>query len=368
MDIRRVGATISKARKDKGMTQMALADAMYVSYQAVSSWERGLTMPDIQNLPKLGQLLGISIDDLLGRPVNPVIQNTLSEEGKVAFEVEDIKEAAPILRVDQVDEALEDLDKQMTFEDVLSLAPFVSSQVLDEIIDKYQVMCEYSKIVALAPFMSQMRLNAIFEQGLSGQVDQVVIVGLAPFVSSKDLHDLVKSWIDEGHDFLDESHIISLAPFLDQASLDLLLQSRGEVDLAMLVALAPFLSQDRLNDFIQQAQEEEADDGIIVSIGPFLSGETLKGLVSQYMDTEDRHIAHGLLAYLDQRSLGEMADKAYNREGIDGLIPYAPFLSKDQLDIYLELGLKANGISAIRPLLPFADMRSLDDYIKKLLN
>ena len=60
------GRKISAARKAKNMTQMELADQMGISFQAVSNWERGSSMPDISKLPELAEILGVSIDQLLG--------------------------------------------------------------------------------------------------------------------------------------------------------------------------------------------------------------------------------------------------------------------------------------------------------------
>ena len=64
-DTRKVGKKIAELRKAKNMTQMELADAMGVSYQAVSNWERGNSMPDISKLPELAVIFGCSIDELL---------------------------------------------------------------------------------------------------------------------------------------------------------------------------------------------------------------------------------------------------------------------------------------------------------------
>lgn len=47
------------------MTQMELTEKMGVSFQAVSSWERSETMPDISRLVELGNLFQISVDELL---------------------------------------------------------------------------------------------------------------------------------------------------------------------------------------------------------------------------------------------------------------------------------------------------------------
>ena len=42
-DMQRIGAHISRLRKQQGMTQMQLADALGISFQAVSNWERGVS-------------------------------------------------------------------------------------------------------------------------------------------------------------------------------------------------------------------------------------------------------------------------------------------------------------------------------------
>ena len=46
-DMTKIGKKISQLRKENGLTQMELADKLAISYQAVSNWERGATMPDM---------------------------------------------------------------------------------------------------------------------------------------------------------------------------------------------------------------------------------------------------------------------------------------------------------------------------------
>lgn len=60
-----MGELISKLRKEKGMTQKDLADKMNVTDKAVSKWERNLSCPDINSLPALADVLGISVEELL---------------------------------------------------------------------------------------------------------------------------------------------------------------------------------------------------------------------------------------------------------------------------------------------------------------
>ena len=61
-DTMKVARKIKEARIARNMTQMNLADAMEVSYQAVSNWERGNSMPDISRLSELCRILDISFE------------------------------------------------------------------------------------------------------------------------------------------------------------------------------------------------------------------------------------------------------------------------------------------------------------------
>lgn len=59
-----IGKKIRTLRLQKGMTQEELAAKLNMSSQAVSKWENNVTMPDIQLLPDLSVILGVTIDEL----------------------------------------------------------------------------------------------------------------------------------------------------------------------------------------------------------------------------------------------------------------------------------------------------------------
>lgn len=60
-----LGAKIAALRKERGMTQAELAEKMGVTDKAVSKWERDLSCPDVATLPRLAELFGISVDELM---------------------------------------------------------------------------------------------------------------------------------------------------------------------------------------------------------------------------------------------------------------------------------------------------------------
>lgn len=53
-------------RKEKGLTQEALAEVFGVTPQSVSKWELGLSCPDIMLLPEIAEYYHVSIDELMG--------------------------------------------------------------------------------------------------------------------------------------------------------------------------------------------------------------------------------------------------------------------------------------------------------------
>lgn len=59
-----LGNKIKALRKARGITQEALADAIGISFQAVSKWENNIALPDITLVPALASYFGVSTDEL----------------------------------------------------------------------------------------------------------------------------------------------------------------------------------------------------------------------------------------------------------------------------------------------------------------
>lgn len=60
-----IGKNIKLNREKLNITQQELAQRIFVSYQAVSAWERGIALPDLENTAKLAEIFNIKIDKLL---------------------------------------------------------------------------------------------------------------------------------------------------------------------------------------------------------------------------------------------------------------------------------------------------------------
>lgn len=65
MDREKFGTFIQQLRKELNLTQKEVAQRLMISDKAVSKWERGLSMPDITLLMPLGEVLGVTVTELL---------------------------------------------------------------------------------------------------------------------------------------------------------------------------------------------------------------------------------------------------------------------------------------------------------------
>lgn len=73
-----IGTIIMRLRKEHGMTQEQLANALGITFQAVSKWENGMSSPDLSTLPLLADLFGVSVDALLGREALPQTEERMT--------------------------------------------------------------------------------------------------------------------------------------------------------------------------------------------------------------------------------------------------------------------------------------------------
>ena len=74
----KIGKFIAECRKKQHLTQMQLAEKLYVTDRAISKWETGKALPDSTIMLELCSILKISVDDLLSGEV--VTMNNFNEK------------------------------------------------------------------------------------------------------------------------------------------------------------------------------------------------------------------------------------------------------------------------------------------------
>ncbi|API92608.1 hypothetical protein J32TS6_18050 [Virgibacillus pantothenticus] len=82
------GDKLKKCREERGWSQEKLANELHVSRQAVYKWEANKGYPDIQNLIRISDLFGITIDELIRG--DRKMQETISiDEGELFDQLSD---------------------------------------------------------------------------------------------------------------------------------------------------------------------------------------------------------------------------------------------------------------------------------------
>ncbi|MGN1081923.1 MAG: helix-turn-helix domain-containing protein [Candidatus Avispirillum sp.] len=100
-----IGNKISLLRKSANLTQMELANRLGISFQAVSNWERGISMPDISNLGLLAEILGVTVDELIGdKKVSDIITGADTPD---SITVEEFNAVSPLLSPEKNRELLD---------------------------------------------------------------------------------------------------------------------------------------------------------------------------------------------------------------------------------------------------------------------
>lgn len=91
MSNKSMGEILSTLRKEKGMTQRELADMLNITDKAVSKWERDIACPDTQTIPKLAEIFGVSVEELIHAKAAPITR----QKGTGSF-IDIVLKAVPV--------------------------------------------------------------------------------------------------------------------------------------------------------------------------------------------------------------------------------------------------------------------------------
>lgn len=206
-----IGRRIASLRKEKNMTQVELADKLGISYQAVSNWERGDSMPDIAKLSELSQIFEISIDNLLGNEREVEIVKTIINKEPINYNElskDDLEAILPIVKPEQFDESFKNYN-DLSFEQIVAIAPFLDEIDLDKIVLSRFIIGNY-KLIALAPFLSEKTINKIYEKKIESN-EYNDLIALAPFIDSSVLNKHALNIYEKES----VKSIVGLLPFID---------------------------------------------------------------------------------------------------------------------------------------------------------
>lgn len=192
-----IGRKILSLRKCRNMTQVNLADKLGITYQAVSSWERGNSMPDIEKLPEIAKLFEISIDELIGESkVVTMMLNTSKQEPENFEELteEDITEVLPILKPDQITEVVNSVNKS-ALKDIHRFLPFMEPEDVKEF--AWKNFNAGNSIGGYLPFLDPEDILEFAAIAFSAGND---ICGYLPFLKPEDVKEFAVKAFSAGSD------------------------------------------------------------------------------------------------------------------------------------------------------------------------
>ena len=282
-DTMKIAKKIRDARMAKNMTQMNLADAMGVSYQAVSNWERDNSMPDISKLEDLCNALDLTVNELLGMEAKAAtaVEKVMQEK---TLSVEELAEVAPILPPETVKEHARQNTgekKKWNVAALADIAPYLDDGFLEEIVDEIEVE-SLTVLTCLAPYLDDELLDKLVRRAPQDDFDG--IAAMAPFLSEETLDYLV----DRCEGRPESKALLSdLVCFLSEETLGKLVRKYGAaMDREMLEILAPFLGEDSIDTLVQQwigkGKVEDLD-----FLYPFMEEDTLHKVARALMEAGD---------------------------------------------------------------------------------
>ncbi len=262
-DMKNVGFKISELRKQQNMTQMELADRMGISFQAVSNWERGSSMPDISKLPELAQIFHVTIDEILSEKSGLVESAAKDNLGEYLEDntvtLKEATDAAPILKPEQINMIFDRVEREMMnsqemqdvgFGDGLGLMPFLSADTISGLARKAADAGSYKKLFEIAPFVER---NVLEQIARDMEAERKSISDIVPFISDAVIEELAwNRYRAEGLYSLDD-----IMPFIPQGTLQEIAKKEYEGHgLKHFQSIAPFLESSFLNRFARKVIEK----------------------------------------------------------------------------------------------------------------
>ena len=361
LEMQTIGRKIASLRKAGDWTQAGLADQLGVTYQAVSNWERGLSMPDVARLKDLAVLFHITLDELLGsEEATRVVE--VASGNRPAESVRELLDSAPYMKPSALEQELK-ARKGKAGDDTLShrIDPAIDPDLKRPVDQAWTEEGDGSSPASTKGHVEESTARnfsvtsiedhseKVLEDGSSeGSSDSMTfqdILAFAPFISSELLHELILSTMDSQMDF-ELKHLTMVAPFLDQPQLKELtercLKGSFEVSVEVITGLLPHLDQETLQDLEENLSDSKIDHpGLLVKLAPFLDTGSM-GRITLRMD-----------------DMEALPDKI--------IVSLAPFLQSRDLTLLIQRrGASARTLRKL--LMPFLDDSNMDDFVRSYLD
>lgn len=300
MNTVKVGAYISKLRKQENLTQSELAKKLNITHQAISKWENGTSMPDVAILLDLAEILNVKVENILKGEDNKA-------EVQEKIEIPEVPEIPEITdefvddkiihvhgpgKIDQIKDQVNIIKEEV--ENIITNSVRDNAYIQDKedkvkdkikIKTKNKVKIKTKKLLEMAPFIETDKIDLLIDHAYGDEmVEREMILSLAPFASGEKLASMIERSVEGEIDF---KTVASLAPFLEEEKLESIidkLMQNDKVDFRILESLVPFISSKKIKALYMSLEDKEEFAEHASRILPFLEEEDTSEILNKYIE------------------------------------------------------------------------------------
>ena len=181
-----LGEKIARLRRKNGWSQEELADKMEVSRQAVSKWESGQTMPDLERILRLSSLFGVTIDYLLKDGAAPEIPRAEAEE-ETQIRLISLADAADYLSL------RERASVQIASGTFLCILAFMPLLLLGAAAEQFQLSEALAGLIRLASLFLLAAIAVVIFMRCGFHSAPYRFIELGEFRAENDVNDMVRA-------------------------------------------------------------------------------------------------------------------------------------------------------------------------------
>lgn len=271
-DMELTGKRLAKFRRDANMTQMEVAEKLGISFQAVSYWERGKTMPDISKLVQIARLYNVSIDAILDNDKQSRAVRNVSQHKKTP----DLLEIISIMKPSEISEAIERSQLNVeSFDQITDSAPYLEEDILSGLAAaNSDLVRDFSQVCMIASFIDQ----TAFEKVALDNSDKVTsfrqICEVACRMSKPAISQLAAAHTDLPDSF---SQICNIACFMEKEPLCALVSANAEKveSFSQICNIACFIDKETLCRLVETNCSKAESYDQVSALACFLTPESL---------------------------------------------------------------------------------------------
>lgn len=387
-----VGKTIAALRQQANLSQQGLANLCSVTHQAVSKWENGMALPDMQTMLFLSKYFEVSMEDILmGRlpagleqtkkkdemsaeaPEQQTSPMDKNEEKMAEAEAwqedhpempEQAEKPDPCDSVDEIDPM--DSAPAMDWKEIVHLAPFASTQTIDQLLmtkihQGDGETLDWNCLSHLIAFASSQVVDRLLEETLSRPDVELTwkkARRFLPFAGRETIEKIFSRFLKE----MDTHALTEIAPFVSGQFLARALRDMGDrVDVNQAIHhLLPFLPTGMVDELIQRKMNQPAQESTTrpQTVSPNRA-DIQKATIP--MDGEKRASSQG------ERPLMRIARKAVADGNEDWLEEHGGELTGPELAILVPLAVEKGLWGALEELWEQMEPQQLDGIVDAAL-